>query len=105
MDATLATALLPMVKSHLAITWDDEDTDARVLGMIRSCAAYLDLKLGGPGDYITPGLAQDLLLERVRYMRDGALDVFESNYLSLLLAAQHERMVEQYAQHTVSSDT
>lgn len=104
MNAANLAALLPDVKTYLHITWDDEDTDKRIADMVAGCAAYLDLKLGQPGDYMTPGLPRVLLFERVRYMRDGALDVWENNYLSLLMAAQSERLVEQYAQSTIQGD-
>ena len=104
MNAAKITAILPEVKNYLNITWQDDDTDQRIADMIAGAAAYLDLKLGQPGDYLTPGLPRTLLFERVRYQRDGALDVFENNYLSLILAAQHERLVEQYAQDTIQTD-
>ena len=103
MNAATAMALLPDVKNYLHITWDDPDTDARMVSIIQSCAAYLDYRLGGPGDYMSPGLQRELLLERCRYMRDGALDVFETNYRSLLLAAVHERMM-QNARETIQAE-
>ena len=34
-----------------------------------------------------------MLFEYVRYARDSALDVFENNYTSMILAMQHERRV------------
>ena len=37
-----------------------------------------------------------MLLEYVRYARDGAMDVFENNYLHLLTAMQNERRVKAY---------
>ena len=35
-------------------------------------------------------------MDYVRYMRDGALDIFEANYLSLILAMQNEVAVNRY---------
>lgn len=83
-------ALLPVLKSYLDITWTDEATDAKVWDMARSGMAYLDSKAGGQMDYTQPGFARSLLMDYVRYMRDGALDIFEANYLSLILAMQNE---------------
>ena len=83
-------ALLPVLKSYLDITWTDEATDAKVWDMARSGMAYLDSKAGRQMDYNLPGFARSLLMDYVRYMRDGALDIFESNYLSLILAIQNE---------------
>lgn len=85
--------LLADVKNYLNITWDDDATDNKVRGMIAAGAAYLDKKLGQPADYEADGLPRSLLFDYVRYTRDSALDVYENNYQSLILAAQHERLV------------
>lgn len=89
--------LLADVKNYLNITWDDEATDAKINGLIASAAAYLDSKLGGQPDYEADGMPRTLLMEYVRYARDSALDVFESNYLALILTAQNESLVMQNA--------
>ena len=88
------------VKNHLNITWEDEATDNKIRGLIASGAAYLDGKGGGALDYAADGLPRTLLMEFVRYARDEALDVFENNYMALLLAMQHERAVQSYAENT-----
>lgn len=91
-------ALLAAVKTYLQITWTDTETDARLTELINAGKAYLDLLFyDSPGDYESPGAERTLLFEYVRYARDGATDVFENNYRSLILAAQHERMVTAYA--------
>lgn len=89
-------ALLADIKLYLDVTWDDHATDSKLTGLIADGIAYLDDKLGAPGDYVSPGYPRQLLKEYVRYARDAALDVFENNYQSLLLAMQHERMVGAY---------
>ena len=94
----LPKGLLDDVKNNLDITWSDEATDKKISGLIASGMAYLDGKLGEETDYTMDGNHRTLLMEFVRYARDGALDVFENNYLSLLLAAQNARAVKQYAQ-------
>lgn len=85
--------LLADVKNYLNITWDDDATDNKVRGMIAAGAAYLDKKLGRPADYEADGLPRSLLFDYVRYTRDSALDVYENNYISLILSAQNEGMV------------
>ena len=97
----LPEGLLTDVKNYLDITWDDEATDAKVAGLIASGMAYLDGKLGEAGDYASDGMPRTLLMEYVRYARDSALDVFEGNYLSLLLDMRHERAVRRYAERAV----
>lgn len=94
---TVPVALLADVKNYLNITWDDEATDAKIAGLIASAAAYLDSKLGGQPDYEADGMPRTLLMEYVRYARDSALDVFESNYQALILTAQQESVVRDYA--------
>ena len=94
---TVPAALLADAKNYLNITWDDEATDAKINGLIASAAAYLDSKLGGQPDYEADGMPRTLLMEYVRYARDSALDVFESNYLALILTAQNESLVMQNA--------
>lgn len=94
---TVPAALLADVKNYLNITWDDEATDAKINGLIASAAAYLDSKLGGQPDYEADGMPRTLLMDYVRYARDSALDVFESNYLALILTAQNESLVMQNA--------
>lgn len=95
--------LLSDVKNHLDITWDDVATDCKLGDLIAAGMAYLDDKLGAEGDYLAAGYSRTLLMEYVRYARDAALDVFESNYQSLLLGMQTRRLVGIYAQDTVSA--
>ncbi|MBR2582378.1 MAG: hypothetical protein IKO83_01575 [Oscillospiraceae bacterium] len=97
MDEATKNALLEDVRNRLDITWEDQDTDRKVLGWIEDGVAYLNDKLGEPGDYTVPGFPRTLLFEYVRYARDAALDVFENNYRSLILAMQNDRKVGAYA--------
>ena len=92
----LPDSLLADVKNYLNITWEDEATDIKVSGLIAAGMAYLDLKYGDPADYTVDGMPRTLLFEYVRYARDSALDVFENNYLALLLGMQNERAVGAY---------
>lgn len=95
---SIPATLLADVKNYLGITWSDEDTDKKVRGLIASGEVYLDTKRGAPADYEEDGLPRTLLLDYCRYMRDNALDVFESNYKALLLTMRHERLVVDYVE-------
>lgn len=97
MDEATLNLLLDDVRNRLDITWEDQDTDRKVMGWIEDGVAYLNDKLGEPGDYTVPGFPRTLLFEYARYARDAALDVFENNYRSLLLAMQNDRKVGAYA--------
>lgn len=100
---TLPEGLLDDVKNYLNITWEDEATDQKIGGLIASGMVYLDAKYGSTADYTADGMPRTLLMEYVRYARDSALDVFESNYLSLLLGMQNEKAVKDYAQNAIPS--
>ena len=95
-------ALLAAVTNYLQISWTDAETDARIGELIAAGKAYLCSKMGEEdrGQFVGPGFPRTLLFEYVRYARDGALDVFENNYRSMILAMQHERMVSAYALST-----
>ena len=96
----LPAGLLDDVKNQLDITWSDEATDKKYCGLIAAGANYLDDRLGTRADYTADGDPRTLLMEYVRYARDSALDVFEANYLSLILSAQHGRAVNQFEKNT-----
>ena len=98
---SLPPDLLADLKNYLNITLDDEATDKKISGLIASGMAYLNGKLGEEGDYTQDGLPRTLLMEYVRYARDSALDVFEGNYLALLLDMQHERRVRRFVESTL----
>ena len=103
MDDAVLGALLLDVKNHLDVTWADAALESKLRIIIRLGIAYLDSKLGEPGDYTADGYPRMLLFEYVRYARDGALDVFECNYKSMILAMQNERRVRDYAKNAVSA--
>lgn len=94
--AAADNALLDDIKLYLGITWSDEITNSQVEGYIEDGKAYIDDKLGSSGDYESPGYPRTLLKEYTRYARDAALDVFENNYRSLILAMQHNAGVTSY---------
>ena len=102
--AQISDALLTDIKADLGITWKDDVTERKVQNYIRSGIAYLNGKLGTSGDYEADGYPRTLLFEYVRYARDGALDVFENNYMSMILAMQNERVVRDYAEYAIQTD-
>lgn len=93
----LPAGLLDDVENRFDITWDDEATDRKYAGLIAQGMAYLNKKLGEEADYIADGDPRTLLMEYVRYARDQALDVFENNYRSMILGAQHDLEVKRFA--------
>lgn len=101
----ISDELLADVKNHLNITWDDSATDNKIRGLIASATVYLDGKGGTVLDYDADGLPRMLMMEFVRYARDEALDVFENNYMSMILSMQNEMAVMNYAEETKQTET
>lgn len=91
MDETLTQRLIEDAKTHLDITWEDPATDRKVSGWTQAGITYLNTRAGEQMEYATGSDEWALLMDYVRYARDAALDVFESNYLHLILAMQTER--------------
>ena len=87
--------------NYINVPWSDPATDAKVCGLIASGSAYLDLKIGGSPDYEADGMPRTLLLEWVRYAWSEALDVFEANFLPLILTAQQEEVAANVQTDTI----
>lgn len=102
-DNRLDFELLADLKADQGITWDDPDTDRNIRNYALNGMAYIDGKLGEPGDYKSPGTPRMLLFEYVRYGRAAALDVFEHNYQHVILNVQNERRIARYAQENAVS--
>lgn len=102
---TVSEALLTDINNYLDYTWNDETRDKKTRGFIRDGMVYLNDKLGKTADYEADGYPRMLLFDFVRYARDGARDLFESNYKSMILAMQNKERVDDYAkQKTVSAE-
>lgn len=101
---SIPAELLADVKNHLNITWDDEATDNKIRGFIAAAMAYLNEKGGSVLEYDADGLPRTLMMEFVRYARDAALDVFENNYMALILNMQNGRMVREYVESTKQTE-
>ena len=88
MDSRTLEQLLADVKDYLQISWTDAATDRRLSDMIQASAVYLDGVTATSNDYTSPGNMRTLLMERVRYQYNGALDAWLNNYLHLVVQAQ-----------------
>lgn len=95
--------LLNEVKSYLDITWDDPQTDLKLLGIIERGMKYLNRVAGTELNYTINDKPKELLLDYCRYVRSNALEMFQQNYLHELLALQIDAEVEAY--ETANADT
>ncbi|PGU60347.1 phage head-tail connector protein [Bacillus cereus] len=88
--------LLDDVKEALAITWDEEDSN--IVKLIDRSVYYINDLVGVELDLKVNLSARELVINRIRYEYNNALDQFETNFekpLSRLIlhAALKEREV------------
>lgn len=77
------------MKSYLKITWDSEDIELQ--RMIERGKRQIERLTGTSIDFQDNMVAQDLLLDYCRYSYNNALEYFEDNFRSQILALQiHE---------------
>lgn len=100
----IPASLLADFKNALNITWHDHGTDRRIAEYIASGAAYLCDKAGTRLPFLTDGEPRTLLLEYVRYARDEALDVYEINYRSRIIALRNRFKVRNYVDEAEPND-
>ena len=80
----MSSKLLADVKNYLDITWADENTDAKVSGIIQRGMIFLNAKAGGELDYSAEERPKELLMEYCKYARNGILHEFKINYAPFL---------------------
>ena len=84
----LPDGLLQAARNYLDITWEDEDGDKKLSGILERGMKYLNGVAGAELGYEAEEAPRALLLDYARYVRADALDEFQSNYLHELLALQ-----------------
>lgn len=94
--ATNASDLLGDVKNYLDITWNDEKTDSKLMGIISRGMRYIDDIVGVEQSYLEENKARELLFEYCLYARSNKLAEFETNYLHEILKFQIAVEVEEY---------
>ncbi len=82
--ADITEELLKEVKDNLYISWDENDE--QVKSIILRSAHYFQSKVSQPLTFNIDSEEYILLLERCRYDWNNALDEFEKNYASEILA-------------------
>ncbi|MGH4125101.1 MAG: hypothetical protein ACREV6_19470 [Clostridium sp.] len=82
----MPAGLLEDIRAYLHITWVDEVTDKNLTGMINRGMARLQKIAGVPLDFKLEDDARALLFDYVRYANSQALEMFEKNFASELMA-------------------
>jgi len=89
--------LLIDVRNYLHITWIDANTDKNLIDAINSSKKRLQEIAGVTSiDFAIEGLARDLLKDRCRYINSQALEMFEKNFASELMALHIKSQVDAY---------
>ncbi|ONG91826.1 hypothetical protein BKK40_07960 [Bacillus cereus] len=70
--------LLEDVKHALAITWTEEDNN--IVKLIDRSVYYINGLVGAELDLTVNLVARELVINRIRYEYNNALDQFESNF-------------------------
>lgn len=97
-------SLLSEVKNYLDITWDDNQTDQKLNGIIERGKKYLNKVAGKELDFEEEDKPKELLFDYCRYVRSNALEMFQQNYLHELLSLQIESEVEAYEAENPDTD-
>lgn len=95
--------LFALVKIYLDITWDDEQTNSKLKGIMERGKKYLNKIAGTELDYLIEDNPQALLFDYCRYARSNALEEFQNNYLHELLSLQMSEEVAKYEIETTES--
>lgn len=91
--------LLHQVKRKLNITWEDDETNARLNDIIASAIPDLIHKLGitdNEFDFSTAGAENTLFLAYCLYEWNHSLNEFDENYARLIAQVRAKYEVEQY---------
>lgn len=78
-------ALLADAKNYLDITWEDQEWDKKLYGILMRGMGYLDHSAGRELDYGEGTAARALLFDYARYVRAGAFQDFGRDFASELL--------------------
>lgn len=96
--------LLQDVKNYLDISWEDNNIDNKLLGIIERGMRYIDTVAGGKQDYSIEDKPKELLLDYCRYVRSNALEQFQNNYLHELLILQIKQEVTNHEAQVTNSN-
>jgi hypothetical protein len=92
-----AQDLLSAARNELDITWEDATGDVKLAGHLARGMRHLNGIAGAELDYDAEDEPRSLLFGYCRYARSNALEDFDKNYSSELLALHIKTGVAEYA--------
>ena len=90
--------MLPMIKAAVSVTWDEEDTDMKIIRIIEDAEVKLNHILGADMDYAAPGPARRMFINFCMYVWNGGEKDFKSNYLSDIYELRRINEVKAYGE-------
>lgn len=99
------STILSEVRDALMITWEDEQTDRTLLEFIDSSKVFFLETVSDQLLFERGSRERELLIERVRYRYNNALDDFIKNYRSDLATLIQLEAVKEFQKKQVSNGT
>ena len=90
LTAATARSYMDPVKRHLNITWNDTDTEAKLIDQMCDAEIALNHKLGATINYFVPGPERRLYLAYMLYSWNDCLNEFDSAYRAEILQIRHK---------------
>ena len=90
--------MLETIKASLSVTWDEEDTDMKIIRIMEDAEDKLNHILGAEMDYTAPGPARRLFVNFCMYVWNGVEKDFKANYLSDIYELRRINEVKSYVE-------
>lgn len=88
--------LYETLRNELNITWDDEETESRLIRIITNAVVTMNRKIGSDINYSIAGPEQELFLAYCVYVYNNCANQFDENYLNEIMQIRSIYEVEQY---------
>ena len=90
--------MLEEIKAALSVTWDEEDTDMKIIRIMEDAEVKLNHILGAEMDYTAPGTARRMFINFCMYVWNGVEKDFKTNYLSDIYELRRINEVKAYGE-------
>lgn len=90
----ISNGLMDSVKRQLNITWDDEDTNAKILDIMQDAESSMNYRIGQDVDYSIPGMERRLYLNYVMYLWNDCVEEFDKAYRNDIYLVRRKYEVE-----------
>lgn len=96
--------LLEELKLKLSITWNDDDTNKRLISIIDDTELILNHKLGAKIDYSKSGIEHNLFLNYCMYSFNNCTNDFDRNYKSEIYSIRRVYEVQYYKEQVGNNE-